>query len=578
MMALFALPSLLLLVLSSAVTPTITSISEYHSSSGGGGGGGGSSRSTSSSGSTVGCGALANAAGPTLLSSGDSDPQFIFGTAAFALTFDTFSLALLNVTSCAPAGGREQGFLWPVLPQKAARFSLWQLNHSSDCTAGTPGGSQLDALSSVSASRNHSVQQMDDGRHVLTLRWLGLAIGSGSEMDVTVTVTMNDSAESGSTPAEAAALRGSVAIRGTPACILSMTLPNFERMVLRSPAQDKLFTPWFFGQVGDQTNLCGGGDCTLDLKQTSVMDGEHALMPNGNERSMQWAALYSSPASEPSPAAPAPAPPPLGLYIGAHSPSSDLMMLLMQGAYCAAPPPPGFKPNGYTINSTIKHGVDSGSAGGDLGGLKATAWDECAHACGSNPLCRAWVWNNKSGFCYPKSRAVAPKKYPGSEPDVYGCSPGYPVAGCIENKPLGPPLPPSTDCGSHAGLRWLHFPENSLQATTNWTMNYDVVLAAFEGDWWDAAMIYRDWVLASAVWTRAGNLTTRMQSDPGYPHWLLKAPLWTKVSSDAPPPLPGKKLPSSCTVFDPNENIELAAGAETETSIAPLSFFADAMF
>ena len=52
--------------------------------------------------------------------------------------------------------------------------------------------------------------------------------------------------------------------------------------------------------LGDQSRLCGGGDCTLDMKGAAVMDGEHAFMPNGNERSMQWAALYSSPSPSPS--------------------------------------------------------------------------------------------------------------------------------------------------------------------------------------------------------------------------------------------------------------------------------------
>ena len=60
-------------------------------------------------------------------------------------------------------------------------------------------------------------------------------------------------------------------------------------------------------------------------------------------------------------------------------------------------------------------------------------------------------------------------------------------------------------------------------------------------------MIYRDWALGSAVWTQAGNLTTRMKQ-PHYPQWLLEAPLWTEIWSG---PLPGKKL----WCVDPADNI-----------------------
>ncbi len=224
--------------------------------------------------------------------------------------------------------------------------------------------------------------------------------------------------------------------------------------------------------------LCGGGgDCTLDLKRAAVMDGEHAFMPNGNERSMQWAALYSSPS---------PSPAPLGLYVGAHSPNADLMLLLMQGGYCPSPPPPNFRPNGYDVSSTLKHGVDSGSAGGDFPDRKGldnlTNWTDCASKCGENKLCRAWVWNSKTLNCYPKQRVGAPKHYSGSAPDIYGCSPGYPVSAC-HDAPPGPPPAITDTCGSFAGLRWLHFPENGLNSTTSWTIPYDVVLAGFVGDW-----------------------------------------------------------------------------------------------
>ncbi len=148
---------------------------------------------------------------------------FTFGTGMFALTFGAKSLALHNITSCAP--GREQGFLWPA--PHVEDFSLWQLNYS-DCTQLTPGGFQLDALGSPAASRNHSLQQAADGRHVLTLRWQGIPTELPVvRMDVTITIVMR----SGSAQA---AMRGHVAVHrsaGRRACIQSMALPNFERWV-----------------------------------------------------------------------------------------------------------------------------------------------------------------------------------------------------------------------------------------------------------------------------------------------------------------------------------------------------------
>jgi hypothetical protein len=188
-----------------------------------------------------------------------------------------------------------------------------------------------------------------------------------------------------------------------------------------------------------------------------------------------------------------------------------------------------------------------------------SSWSACARRCGINPRCRAWVWNNLTGDCYPKARPTAPRKYAGSTPDIFGCSPGYPVKSCVDHHPgfPNPPPPPPSDsqstdtCGSFAGLRWLHFPQNSLQPVHRWTMPYDVILAGFEGDWFDAAMIYRRWALNHSVWAQAGNLTTR-SADASYPSWLLQAPLWTQIWSG---PLPGK----SAWCVDPEENIRLAS-------------------
>lgn len=53
-------------------------------------------------------------------------------------------------------------------------------------------------------------------------------------------------------------------------------------------------------------------------------------------------------------------------------------------------------------------------------------------------------------------------------------------------------------------------------------VSFPVVVRAFAGDWWDGAMIYRAFVLASADWTQQGPLSNR--SD--VPDWLYNITTW----------------------------------------------------
>ena len=67
-------------------------------------------------------------------------------------------------------------------------------------------------------------------------------------------------------------------------------------------------------------------------------------------------------------------------------------------------------------------------------------------------------------------------------------------------------------------------------------MSYDVIIAGFEGDWYDSALIYREWALTSASWCQQGNLTARAAAaDSAYPTWLFRTPLW--ALTPAPPPM-----------------------------------------
>ena len=89
--------------------------------------------------------------------------------------------------------------------------------------------------------------------------------------------------------------------------------------------------------------------------------------------------------------------------------------------------------------------------------------------------------------------------------------------------------PSPTAPGIPAGWRWVHLPDNLLDShsTTRWTLPYCVVLAAVDGDWYDAAQIHRKWAVAEASWTTYG--TTRQRAASGdVPEWFLKTPFWVE--------------------------------------------------
>ena len=65
-----------------------------------------------------------------------------------------------------------------------------------------------------------------------------------------------------------------------------------------------------------------------------------------------------------------------------------------------------------------------------------------------------------------------------------------------------------------AALAFFHLPDDLL-STASFVTRYPTVIEAFEGDWWDASQIYREWVLpqadgtGGAVWTRKGDVEAR---------------------------------------------------------------------
>ena len=70
----------------------------------------------------------------------------------------------------------------------------------------------------------------------------------------------------------------------------------------------------------------------------------------------------------------------------------------------------------------------------------------------------------------------------------------------------------------HPVLNW-----GASEPVKEYELPGDVVMGPFQGDWFDAARIYRKWAL-TAPWCAKGPIYERED----YPQWLVKAPYWTE--------------------------------------------------
>lgn len=48
----------------------------------------------------------------------------------------------------------------------------------------------------------------------------------------------------------------------------------------------------------------------------------------------------------------------------------------------------------------------------------------------------------------------------------------------------------------------MYTPPNSNEANVLHELEFPLRITAFEGDWYDAAQIYREWVIPNAEWTK----------------------------------------------------------------------------
>eukprot|EP01052_Picozoa_sp_SAG31_P065872 SAG31_NODE_24678_length_476_cov_1.228117_1_plen_148_part_10 len=93
----------------------------------------------------------------------------------------------------------------------------------------------------------------------------------------------------------------------------------------------------------------------------------------------------------------------------------------------------------------------------------------------------------------------------------------------------------------HAGIEpaqmsAYHFPADvTTELGSNpYSMPYSFLLQSFEAPdlktgWYDAAQIYRGWVIKNAVWMQPGTLHDKLRRGQ-YPKWLLETPLWVQLN------------------------------------------------
>ena len=97
---------------------------------------------------------------------------------------------------------------------------------------------------------------------------------------------------------------------------------------------------------------------------------------------------------------------------------------------------------------------------------------------------------------------------------------------------------------------------NATLPTTRYEAAFPIAVSVLEGDWWDVASRYREWVLPNAEWTKFGPLEDRED----LPDWLENITLWVNNnwggdplrSVCAPPACPHASL-ACLTPFTPSQ-------------------------
>lgn len=75
---------------------------------------------------------------------------------------------------------------------------------------------------------------------------------------------------------------------------------------------------------------------------------------------------------------------------------------------------------------------------------------------------------------------------------------------------------------SNGAFKFSYTPPGSDEGNMLYELEYPIIIKPFEGDWYDAASIYREWVIPNSDWTKKGKLSER--SD--IPSWAFDLTFW----------------------------------------------------
>ena len=99
------------------------------------------------------------------------------------------------------------------------------------------------------------------------------------------------------------------------------------------------------------------------------------------------------------------------------------------------------------------------------------------------------------------------------------------------------------------GIGWavVHVPDNMTKVPQIWETPYDTVLTSFEGDWYDASQIYREWALRQS-WAARGPL--HQQAD--LPKWFADIDTWLMINAAK---MRSESIPEEILALLPNYSI-----------------------